>query len=217
VTHLTTIDAVLAALGEAAATAPVAQLSALLPAADAAIQRYCGRQWLTGAIVGEAYEPEGDHLYLQQRPVASVEAVQGRRAYDATVTTLVLGTDYEVRDLARGLLVLNGSGAREWPPQGAALPALPRSRWSLPYSYLTVSYTPAATVPADVALAATQLVAHWLTPTLHPEYQGLKSLSLAQGEIAMTVADTTATPGAAGWPAPVLGLLAPYRAALTFA
>lgn len=214
---LTTAAAVFTHLGVTPTAAQTTEATALLGAADAAIQNYCGRNWLTGAITDELHQPDGPRLYLRQRPVASIQSVKGRKAFNATATTLVANTDYEVRDLTTGLLLL-GSGALEWPPQGNPAPALSRQPWSFPYAFVTISYTPTATVPADVALAATMLVASWIGVTL-------SAGALAPGAtiIGKKVADTemrystgsgTATDG--DLPSSVQALLRPYASQLVF-
>jgi hypothetical protein len=215
--HLTSIEAVLGSLGLPVETAPVAQINALLGVADAAVQAYCGRQWLSGAITNEVYTPDGPLLYLRQRPISSVESIVGHRAYQATTTTLVAGTDYAVQDLARGLVTLRGIG--QWQSGGSSstygrglLPTHPREPWTLPYSYLTVSYTPAAPVPADVSLAAALLVGTWLQTTTQGITPDIKTYSVGQ-ELTVTRFD----PSASALPPPVATLLAPYRAGLVFA
>jgi len=83
-----------------------------------------------------------------------------------------------------------------------------------------VDYTPASTVPADVALAATMLVAAWLQPSLEAAGSGAAPGPIVRtqvGDVSVQYASSApaaATAGTSGWPPAVTALLAPYRAAL---
>jgi hypothetical protein len=192
---LTSVGAVANYLGVTFTVAQTAEATALLPAADAAIQTYCDRRWLSGAITNEVYLPEGPLLVLRQRPVASIEAITAAWYFAATPVTLTAGTDYLVRDLTRGLVLLT--------PWRTGRPT------DRPYETLAVSYTPVATVPEDVALAATMLVAAWLGASTDGTTADIKRYSVG-GELSVERFDQR-------WPADALSLLAPYRSTLVFA
>lgn len=202
---LTSAAAVEGYLGVAFDESQVEQATALLPAADAAIQRYTDRAWLSPAIAGEVYTADGPILLLRQRPIVSVERVQAGW-YMAPLVLLTAGSQYAIRDAGRGMLLLS--------PWWASRPN-DRS-----YATIVCDYTPLATVPADVALAATMLVAAWLQPALTGDGN-----DTAPGAVMRTrVGDVeeqygvSAAPTAAGsLPPGVVALLAPYRSALSFA
>jgi hypothetical protein len=112
---------------------------------------------------------------------AAGRAVGGRQRVGATEITLTADTDYEVRDLDSGWIWL-------WSPGS--------------YDRIRVSYTPVATVPADVALATAELVCHWLRPTLLPGSLGAQSVQLP---------DLTVRFEAGDMPEAIETKLAPYR------
>lgn len=202
---LTTVETVAAFLGLTFTPAQAEQAAALLPAADAAIAAYTDRAWLSPPLAGEAYTAEGPLLVLRQRPVASVEGVAAAWG-NAPPRSLAVGTQYTVRDLGRGLVLLS-----PW------WTGRPNDR---AYATLQVDYTPASTVPADVALAATLLVAAWLQPSLEAAGSGAAPGPVVRtqvGDVSVQYASSApaaATAGAGGWPPAVTALLAPYRAAL---
>lgn len=194
-TNLTSAGAVANYLGASFTVAQTAEATALLPAADAAIQAYCDRRWLSGAITNEVYIPEGPLLVLRQRPVASIDAMTASWYFAATPVTLTAGTDYQARDLARGLVLLT-----PWRSGRVT---------DRPYETVVVSYTPVSTVPDDVALAATMLVAAWLGTSTDGTTADIKRYSVGN-ELTVERFDQH-------WPADALSLLAPYRSALVFA
>lgn len=162
-----------------------AQAAALVAPAEAWLDAYTGRAWLTGAVTGEVYTAPGALLQLRQWPVASIESITAtRQAYtDAETTTLTANSDYQARDLSRGLV------------------------WVAPwlfYDYLTVAYTPTATLPATIQQAATMLVAEWLRPALDGVSSAVKSYS-AFGQVSVTFRDEPVSPA-------LQALLAPFRA-----
>lgn len=193
--NLTSIAAVANYQGATFTPAQITEATALLPAADAAIQAYCDRRWLSGAITNEVYLPDGPLLVLRQRPVVSIEAMTASWYFAPTPVTLVAGTDYLLRDASRGVVLLT--------PWRTGRPT------DRPYETLAVSYTPASTVPDDVALAATILVASWLGMSTDGTTADIKRYSVGQ-ELSVERFDQH-------WPADALSLLAPYRSALSFA
>lgn len=124
----------------------IQQAELLIERVETLIDAYCQRAWLTGALTDEAYYgPFTDRLYLASVPVSAVTAVKGRTGLTATETTLVAGTDYEVRDLTAGLIHLVSPAS---------------------YDRIRVTYTPVATVPAAIKQVAVELVALGLRPVL---------------------------------------------------
>jgi hypothetical protein len=192
---LTSVGAVANYLGVTFTVAQTAEATALLPAADAAIQTYCDRRWLSGAITNEVYLPEGPLLVLRQRPVASIEAITASWYFAATPVTLTAGTDYLARDLGRGLVLLT-----PWRSGRVT---------DRPYETVAVSYTPVSTVPDDVTLAGPRLVADWGGPTTPGSTADIKRYSVG-GELTVERFDQR-------WPADALSLLAPYRSTPVFA
>lgn len=154
--YCTTID-VSDYLGLELSTAQVSQAEALIEAAEAFIDTETGRAWLTGAQTDEEHYYPTRYVYLKYAPVASVTAITGRCGIDDTDEALTAADDYEVRDLNKGLIYL----------------VYPKS-----YDRIRVDYTPVATVPADIKLACTEIVANWLQPHLQPGTFGLDSYSL---------------------------------------
>lgn len=177
----TTTEQVQAALGVPLTGEQVTQLQSLLEPAERAVDAHCRRAWLTGAITSETYFTFGRDLYLKNVPVTSVSSVAGRQGLGATELTLTADTDYEVRDLDAGWIWL-------WSPDS--------------YDRIRVSYTPVATVPADVAVATAELVCHWLRPTLLPGSLGASQVQLPDLTIRFEPDDM---------PVAIRAKLAPYR------
>lgn len=203
--NLTDTGSVERFLGITLTDAQATQATLLLPAADAAIARYTERAWLSAPIVGEVYTPDGPILALRQRPIVSVEQVAAGW-YLAPPVALTAGSQYSIRDAGRGLLLLT--------PWWASRPN------DRPYATVAVSYTPASTVPEDVALAATMLVANWLQPALAGDGNDTAPGAVAEEQIAdvrVRYATATSVAPAGTLPPAVVALLAPYRAALAFA
>ena len=153
-----TSDDVAAFLGQSLSAGQLAQCDALIEAAELEFDGEVNRAWLTGAQTLEAwpivYSPD---VWLKYAPVSSISAVKGRSALGETETDLVADTDYEVMDLTTGHI---------------------RLVYPLLYDRVRVTYTPVATVPADVKQAIVELVAARLMPTLAPGTYGLDSVTL---------------------------------------
>ena len=161
---------------------------ALIPAAEAYVNDWCGRSFGLGVQTNEAhYRPFGHDLYLLAAPVTSVASVAGRSGFGATEETLTVDTDYEVRDLTTGRLWL-------WAPGS--------------FDRIRVTYTPNATIPASIALATTELVALALQAAQQPDAYGLRRYRLPDLEVeyAREVVAQVATPA-------VLDRLAAWRLA----
>ena len=131
-------------LGITLTVAQESYIDTLIEEVEGAIDAFCGRGWLTGAITDELYLMPGRNLELRHYPVASVQAVSGRMGAIADAwEVLTVNEDYEVVDLAAGYLLLG-----QW------------------WARVKVSYTPAATVPVEIKSAATAWVAMLFSPSL---------------------------------------------------
>lgn len=202
---LTTAAAVESYLGIAFDSDQLAAATLLLPAADAAIARYTERAWGSAPITGETYTADGPLLLLRQRPIVSVERVAAGW-YMASLVTLTAGSQYAIRDAGRGLLLLS--------PWWASRPN------DRPYATIVCDYTPLATVPADVALAATMLVAAWLQPALAGDGNDVAPGAVVRtksGDVEEQYSVSAAPTAAGSLPPGVVALLAPYKNALAFA
>ena len=177
----TTVDTVASVAGLTLTGAQISLVDqVLIEAAEAWIEERTGRTWLTGIITSEPHYGAGPNLYLRTTPVTSIQAVTARYSLsDTPDTALVAGTTYEARDLARGWLVLGTT-----------------------YDRVLVSYTPAATVPARIQLAASLLVAHWLQPAMNGLMGGVESYSV--GDLSVKL---SAEMVKAGVPSEVLRLI----------
>jgi hypothetical protein len=148
-----------------------AQVAKWIEDAEAFLDATLSRAWLTGALTDEAYTPYGADVFLRQKPVTSVQNVKGRYRLNATATTLTLGTHYEVRDLTRGWLYVAPWAAYDW---------------------LTVSYTPVASVPRLVNRATRLLVEEGLASAVGGA-GNIKSFS-AFGQVSVTFRDESISP-----------------------
>lgn len=149
----------------------------LEPAMSAYIDRYTGRSWgVSSPVSNELHTVYGRAVYLKNKPVVAITAVSYRSpAIGATGTALTSGDTYELLDATTGMLMVSA-------PLG---------------SLLTVSYTHGATsVPADIAHAATLLVAAQLhdATLADPQFRGVKSYQVGQGDIRLDF-DTEAAQG----------------------
>lgn len=147
-----------------ATTGASALIDVLIPAADAAIGRYCNRfntatgaQELESAARDEKYDGEDfDELVLRNYPVSSITSVK-TIGDDGTETT-VASTSYR-SDLGRGRLFLLGSSTEaawtdEWIPRYGG-----RTGWARGFQNIRVQYVAGyATVPAGLQAAATSIV-----------------------------------------------------------
>lgn len=146
------------------------QAEGLIEEAEAFVDRFTGRAWITTSPATETLVVPADGLvYLTRRPVTAITSVSVRPAtIGGASTALAASSSYELLDAATGLLAVS-SGYHGY-------------RVSVTYTHTN----DIAALPADIRRAATLLVAHWLTPRLHPERAGLAALSLGSGEIAQT-------------------------------
>lgn len=144
-------------------------------AATAWIERYTGRSWQAGAISNEIHTVYQGAVRLG-RPVSSVSGIT-YRTLTPDETPTVLGVDsWELFDVAAGLVLVSLTDD----------------------TVVLVSYTPAGTVPADVAHAATMIAASWLHPTLNPSTAGIDQISVGQNDVSVKFSsDARTVPNAA--------------------
>lgn len=154
-----TTDDIALFLGVIFSGAQAAQCDSLIESAELEFDGETNRGWLVGAQTLEAWHigNNSPDVWLKYAPVASISAFKGRSALGETETDLVADTDYEVMDLTTGHI---------------------RLVYPLLYDRVRVTYTPVATVPADVKQAIVELVAARLMPTLAPGTYGLDSVTL---------------------------------------
>lgn len=155
-----TADDVANFLGLTLTAAQESHCNDLIEQAEIYIDNETGRGWLVGAQADEAHFLDDSNLtrrvYLRYAPVTSVDAVTGRYFLGDTESTLTVDDDYEVRDLASGLVYVVTSG----------------------WQRLLVDYTPTASVPADIKRACAELVSAWMQPHLQAGSYGIDSYSL---------------------------------------
>lgn len=147
-------------LGVTLTSAQEARAMGLLETVEALVDGATGRSWLTGPVEDETLRPADwpdGRLYLRCTPVTTIDEVRGRAGFGEAETVLVADTDYEVLDLAGGVIRLVDPCA---------------------YDRIRVDYTPVATVPAPVRDGAAEWVAALLQPTLRPDTFGVESFSL---------------------------------------
>lgn len=159
-------------LGLTFTSAQEAHAVRLIEQAEGIVDLETGRAWLTGALTDEVYYwavYRLGELYLRYAPVASVTTLKGRASLGETETTLVVDQDYEVRDLAAGLVRL-------------LYPSF--------YDRVRVTYTPVATVPTPLTRAMAELVGTWMQPHLRPDTLGLDSFSLPDLSVRFARAET---------------------------
>jgi hypothetical protein len=156
--------AVAALLGLTLTASQQSEADTLILAASAYIERETRRAWLVPPITGEQYPLITPTVYLRSRPVASIQQVRTRTsAVGDTFYTAIAGVDYELFDPALGVLRFS-------------------SGYGGPSAYAFVDYTPAlSTVPADIALAATLIVAETLARALFPGRLGIKEAEPERG------------------------------------
>jgi hypothetical protein len=146
-------------LGLTFSAGQITQCSALIEAAEVAFDGETNRAWLTGAVTDETHWWPRKMVFLRYPPVATLGTVKAR---PRTMTgladeVLVADDDYEVIDLATGLIAIEE-------------PFL--------YDRVKVSYTPVATVPADIRQALVEWVAAQMLPSLNPSTYGVERITL---------------------------------------
>lgn len=123
-------------------------------AAIAYVNRVTLQAWNLDPITGELYDLQSRQLLLQSTPVASVEQVQVRsRIVGDTPEVLTAGTDYELLDLTRGLILFD---------EGYGHSAI-----------AIIDYTPNRPVPADIVDACTTIAGESIYPILNPDRRGI--------------------------------------------
>lgn len=155
-----TVDEVAAFLGQTFTPEQDTHCDRLIETAEADVDGYTGRAWLTGAQTDEAHtfaEYRLGSLYLRYAPATAVATVKGRASLGDAETTLVADTDYEVVSLEQGLI---------------------RIVYPASWDRIRVTYTPTATVPLDIQQATAELVANQMQPHLKPDSYGLDSIGL---------------------------------------
>lgn len=115
------------------------------------------RAWLIGEQSLEAHYEPHDFVVLQYFPIDMVTAVYGRSGLGCPEELLVADEDYEVVDLAAGMVRI----VEPWC-----------------WDRLRVTYTPTDEPPQDVRRACAELVAQWMQTALRPGTYGLDSYSL---------------------------------------
>jgi len=160
-TALTTLARVKQHLGIADSSKD-ALLSDVIAGVSARMQAEMGRTITERAIVGELHDgPRGDTLYLDEYPVDSATVVLNLNG------TLVDSTTYAVEEYLGGLVAVDEGEAGAW------------ERGRLNYS---VDYTAGyATVPEDLALAATRQAAFVALEALNRDRLGSRSTVLDSG------------------------------------
>lgn len=153
------------------------------------IDHRTGRTWqnASGSVVDEIHQINNGAVYLEYRPVIAVSEVHARPRGGSLAWELVDPSEYTLTDPAAGLLEFSSL----------------TSVWGAQYD-ARVDYTSTVTAPpADIAYAATTLVADMLFSTLHPESVGLESLALGQNDISLRYAsagaDGTSSSSGAAW------------------
>lgn len=129
----------------------------LIETAETYIDGETGRAWLVGTQTQEAHFRPARFLQLDYWPVTSVTAVYGRTTLGEAEETLTADDDYEVEDLAAGIIRLTSPAS---------------------WDRVRVTYVPNDSVPADIARATAEIVAAWMQPSLQPGSFGIDSYSL---------------------------------------
>jgi hypothetical protein len=132
------------------------------------IDTYKGRSWQAASpVADELHSIVGDRVYLDHVPVASVTSVKTQAAaFVGFGWTTLDASQYELLDGTNGVLLIAG-----WSASSQAL--------------VQVSYTHTASVPSQIAMAATIIAASLLGPTLRPNTSGLDSVSVGQNDVAV--------------------------------
>lgn len=146
-------------LGVTFTAGQITQCSALIEAAEVAFDGETNRAWLTGAIADETHWWPQGRVFLNYPPVATLGTVKARPRTLTGLTdeVLVADTDYEAISLTTGEVSL-------------AEPFL--------YDRVKVSYTPVATVPADIRQAIIEWVAAQMQASLNPDTYGVERVTL---------------------------------------
>jgi hypothetical protein len=189
----TSVAAVGTALGQDLSGFASQRANQLLGAADRFIDGRSGRApggWATTApVTGELHQLYGRGFYLRHAPVAAVTSLEVRPPLAGSSWAARAAGEYELLDAAQGqVLLAAGAAYAGW--------------WA------RAAYTPgAALATADprIVEAATQLVAHWLRPTLDGVGGDVKSYSVGQ-ELSVTFRDP-GTGTVLGVPAEIVALI----------
>lgn len=202
----TTPQAIAAYLGVTFTSEQEAQAQIVADAVTTWIDRYTGRSWQAATpIVGEVRPvvvPGPADMYgavarvhLRYAPAVSVAAVGVRASAPNDEPTPLDPSSYELVDPAAGVLLLPGFGYGYL------------ATWSGVAALAVVDYAYDDGAPADISYAATLIAAGQMATAMsaqaasglvaaHPELAGLKSLSVGQNDISVTLADASARAGA---------------------
>lgn len=201
----TTPSQVAAYLGVTFTTAQTTQATALEAAVEAFIDRVTNRgreangSWSVPPIIGEQYWLTSSTLYLKSHPVSTVDLVQKRTtAVGDTLVTLTAGVDYELQDPLLGRVEFSPGYASSYADPIVALvnpedmgSSMDQDQTGNPpgsAAFVVINYTPAATCPADISLAASALIAWWMTYQIDPTRYGLASQRMGQEQISLDAA-----------------------------
>lgn len=192
-------------LGRPLSADEYAQVASLLEAAEDAIERTTGRSWLVASpVTDELHALEGPLVYLRQAPVTAISAASVRPAGIGGVwTALAAGVGYELIDARVGLLLVGA-----W-PNDVVINTTSVGRESL----LRVTYTVAGptAVPPLAKRATALLAARWVASGVGSATAGAKSISVGQGDLAITYHDTATSTATYALPPDVEALLRPLR------
>lgn len=192
-------------LGRALSADEYVQAAELLSAAEDAIERTTGRSWLVASpVADELHGLEGPLVYLRNAPVVAITAASIRPAgIGGAWTALAAGVGYELLDPANGVLMVG-----VW-PNDVVINTESVGRDAL----LRVTYTVAGptVVPPLAHRAAAVLAARWMASGVGSATAGAKSISVGQGDLAITYHDTATTTSAYALPPDVEVMLRPLR------
>lgn len=173
-------------LGRALTVAQQAQAATLIEEAEALVDRVTGRAWLVASPATETHVLTSPVVYLERTPVAAVTSVSVRSsAIGAASTALVDGVGYELLDPANGVLALSSYPLTDVVNGSAYSPGT--------IATITYTYTSPLPVPADIQGVVTRMVANRMRGRLDPSMTGVKSVSVGQGDLALTYRDDAGT------------------------
>ncbi len=151
----TTIAEVAAYLGLTLSAAQEAEATSLILKAEAHVDRKTGRVWKVATVTAEQHDLEGPSVFLRTVPVSSITSIVGTLDSSPLETALTADVDYWLLDPVAGELHVEC--------------------WKS-YDRIEVTYASNSSIPEELGLAATMLVAHWLTPALMPDSFGVEQM-----------------------------------------
>lgn len=157
----TTPDKVAAQIGRTLTVDQIEHLdSVVIPAVERWIDIQGSRPYGELAVTAEPLYMSGAVTWLTKTPVASVEAVRG----------------YYWNQVSSDLAVVNTGW---WRLQDARTGQLYLPSWQA-FQYLEVDYTPDATIPANIQLAAAMLSGIFMRTVLHPQTEWMTKYASGQ-------------------------------------